>query len=142
MLPTSRASKAGQKWSYLCNYLYICAIIFIFVQLSCFIPDLRSVKYQKWSIFSNFHNGIIKKLGHFLQLNIMHLKDIITGFQKNGMVCRVPNYSLGDIAYGNLKITANSAKILDWTKCVYNFQKQAPRDALENRCSEICSQNT
>ena len=72
----------------------------------------------------------------------MHLKDIITGFQKNGMVCRVPNYSLGDIAYGNLKITADSAKILDWTKCVYNFQKQAPRDALENRCSEICSQNT
>ena len=84
MLPTSRASKAGQKWSYLCNYLY--------------------------------NNGIIKKLGHFLQLNIMHLKDIITGFQKNGTVCRVPNYSLGDIAYGNLKITAESAKILNFLK--------------------------
>ena len=46
----------------------------------------------------------------------MHLKDITTGFQKNGMVCRVPNYSLGDTAYGNLKITADSAKILNFLK--------------------------
>ena len=100
MLPTS---KAGQKWCYLCNYL---------VSFLTYGPS--SIKNSPF--FSNFHNGIIKKLGHFLQLNIMHLKDIITGLQKNGMVCRVPNYSLGDIAYGNLKITADSAKILNFLK--------------------------